>query len=178
MDPYAGSCTTLLASAMIAPDSETVGIEIAHNGLVNREHIAQDFTTRNLKLPNQIICGDSTDLEVRETAKAAVNDEPFNVIIADPPYGIRESMNYNEHSPLEELFTSIAIDRSVTNRERLLKRGGRLVAFVPVTDEQSLEEMLPSQDLVEKAGLKFEVSREQPLNEKLSRWLVCYICIK
>ena len=48
------------------------------------------------------------------------------------------------------------------------------VAFVPVTDEQTLEEMLPSQDLIDKAGLRFEVSREQPLNDKLSRWLVCY----
>ena len=178
MDPYAGSCTTLLAAAMIAPDCETVGIEIAHSGLVNREHIVQDFTTRDLRLPNEIICGDSTDVAVRETAKAAVNDEPFDVIIADPPYGIRESINYNDNSPLEELFTSIAIDRTVTDRERLIKRGGRLVAFVPVTDEQTLEEMLPSQDLIEKAGLEFEVSREQPLNDKLSRWLVCYVCVK
>jgi tRNA G10 N-methylase Trm11 len=178
LDPYAGSCTTLLAAAMIAPDCETVGIEIAHDGLVNREHIAQDFTSRNLKLPNQLIYGDSTDVAVRETAKAAVNGEPFDVIIADPPYGIRESVSYNEHSPLEELFASIAIDSNVTDRKRLIKRGGRLVAFVPVTDEQELEEMLPSQDLIEKAGLKFEVSREQPLNDKLSRWLVCYVCIK
>lgn len=178
MDPYAGSCTTLLAAAMIAPNSETVGIEIAHNGLVNREHIAEDFTTRKLKLPNQIICGDSTDVAVRETAKAAVEDKPFDVIIADPPYGIRESMNYNDNSPLEELFTSIAIDRAVTDRERLIRRGGRLVAFVPVTDEQTLEEMLPSQDLIDKAGLRFEVLREQPLNDKLSRWLVCYTSVE
>ena len=178
LDPYAGSCTTLLAAAMIAPNCETVGIEIAHNGLVNREHIVQDFTSRDLKLPNEIICGDSTEMTVRESAKAAVNDEPFDVIIADPPYGIRESVGYNENSPLEELFTSIAIDSNVTDRKRLLKFGGRLVAFVPVTDEQNLEEMLPSQDLTEKAGLKFEVSREQPLNDKLSRWLVCYLCVK
>ena len=163
---------------MIAPDSETVGIEIAHNGLVNREHIKRDFTSRNLKLPNQVICGDSTDVAVREAAKAAVNDESFDIIIADPPYGIRETVSYNENSPLEELFTSIAIDSNVTDRKRLLKLGGRLVAFVPVTDEQGLAEMLPSDDLTEKAGLKFEVSREQPLNDKLSRWLVCYVSVK
>ena len=100
------------------------------------------------------------------------------MIIADPPYGIRESMNYNDNSPLEELFTSIAIDRAVTDRERLIRRGGRLVAFVPVTDEQTLEEMLPSQDLIDKAGLRFEVLREQPLNDKLSRWLVCYTSVE
>mmetsp|Transcript_8633 Transcript_8633/g.18651 ORF Transcript_8633/g.18651 Transcript_8633/m.18651 type:complete len:537 (+) Transcript_8633:139-1749(+) len=178
LDPYAGSCTTLLAAAMIAPDSETVGIEIAHNGLVNREHIVEDFTSRNLKLPNQIIHGDSTDVSIRETAKEAVNDEPFDAIIADPPYGIRESIGYNENSPLEELFTSIAIDSNTTDRKRLLKVGGRLIAFVPVTDEQTLSEMLPNQDLTGKAGLEFEVCREQPLNDKLSRWLVSFVSIK
>lgn len=36
LDPYAGSCTTLLAAAMIAPRSKNVGIEIAHSGLVNQ----------------------------------------------------------------------------------------------------------------------------------------------
>ena len=178
LDPYAGSCTTLLAAAMIAPDCETVGIEIAHNGLVNRDDIIKDFTTRSLKEPNRIICGDSTDVAVRETAKTAVNDEPFDVIVADPPYGIRESVNYNEHSPLEELFGSVAADNNAADRKRLIRVGGRLVAFVPVTDEQSLEDMLPSHDLIEKAGLQFEVAREQPLNDKLSRWLVCYNCIK
>eukprot|EP00535_Pseudo-nitzschia_heimii_P006431 CAMPEP_0197189402 /NCGR_PEP_ID=MMETSP1423-20130617/19707_1 /TAXON_ID=476441 /ORGANISM="Pseudo-nitzschia heimii, Strain UNC1101" /LENGTH=448 /DNA_ID=CAMNT_0042641505 /DNA_START=336 /DNA_END=1678 /DNA_ORIENTATION=- len=152
LDPYAGSCTTLLAAAMIAPNCETVGIEIAHNGLVNRDHIVEDFTTRSLKEPNRIIYGDSTDFIVRETAKSSINNEPFDVIIADPPYGIRESVNYNEHSPLEELFGSIATDNNAADRKRLIKHGGRLVAFVPVTDEQTLEEMLPSHDLIEKAG--------------------------
>eukprot|EP00536_Pseudo-nitzschia_multiseries_P000149 jgi/Psemu1/293935/fgenesh1_pm.3_\ len=178
LDPYAGSCTTLLAAAMIAPDAQTVGIEIAHNGLVNREHIAEDFATRNLTLPKQIIHGDSTDATVRETAREAVGNEPFDAIIADPPYGIRESVGYNDNSPLEELFASIAIDSNATDRERLLRVGGRLIAFVPVTDEQTLTEMLPSQDLAEKAGLKFEVCREQPLNDKLSRWLVSYVSVK
>ena len=156
---------------------ETVGIEIAHNGLVNREDIAKDFSSRNLRLPNQIINGDSTDVEVREIAKLAVNGS-FDAIIADPPYGIRESTSYNELSPLEELFTSIISDANDADRQRLIKRGGKLVAFVPVTDEQNLEEMLPSEDLTDKAGLEFELSREQPLNEKLSRWLVSYICVK
>ena len=54
---------------MIAPDSETVGIDIAHNGLVNRTHINRDFTTRNLKIPNQLIVGDSADFVVQNAAK-------------------------------------------------------------------------------------------------------------
>jgi tRNA G10 N-methylase Trm11 len=177
LDPYAGSCATLLAAAMIAPQSQTVGIEIAHNGLVNRADILKDFISRDLTPPNELICGDSTDSSIRAKAKAAIGGhQPFDAIIADPPYGIRESKNYNENSPLEELFTSIAVDRD--NADRLLKVGGRLVAFVPVTDEQTLNEMLPNKGLTEKAGLQFELSREQPLNEKLSRYLVSYICIQ
>ena len=171
---YAGSCATLLAAAMIAPDCESVGVEIAHNGYVNRTNIILDFTSRSLKEPKELILGDSTDLVVREAAKAAVNNESFDIIIADPPYGIRESVGYNEKSPLEEMFAAIAFDRS---DKRLLKLGGRLVAFVPVTDEQVFTEMLPSQELTEKAGLKFEDSREQPLNTKLSRWLVSYVSV-
>jgi len=73
---------------------------------------------------------------------------------------------------------SITIDKNVTDSQRLIKWGGRLAAFIPVTDEQVLEEMLPSQGLIEKAGFEFESSREQPLNDKLSRWLVCYVAIK
>ena len=174
LDMYAGSCATLLAAAMIAPDCESVGVEIAHNGYVNRTNIILDFTSRSLKEPKELILGDSTDLVVREAAKAAVNNESFDIIIADPPYGIRESVGYNENSPLEEMFAAIAFDRS---DKRLLKLGGRLVAFVPVTDEQVFTEMLPSQELTEKAGLKFEDSREQPLNTKLSRWLVSYVSV-
>ncbi|OEU15442.1 hypothetical protein FRACYDRAFT_226162 [Fragilariopsis cylindrus CCMP1102] len=174
LDMYAGSCATLLAAAMIAPDCESVGVEIAHNGYVNRTNIILDFISRSLKEPKELILGDSTDLVVREAAKAAVNNESFDIIIADPPYGIRESVGYNENSPLEEMFAAIAFDRS---DKRLLKLGGRLVAFVPVTDEQVFTEMLPSQELTEKAGLKFEDSREQPLNTKLSRWLVSYVSV-
>jgi tRNA G10 N-methylase Trm11 len=107
-------------------------------------------------------------------AKAAIRNRPFDAIIADPPYGIRESLSYNDKSPLEELFGSSAKDRQAD--ERLLRKGGRLVAFVAVTDEETLEEMLPSEDLAREAGLAFEVSREQPLNDKLSRWLVSYVC--
>jgi len=182
LDPYAGSCATLLAAAMIAPSAETVGIEIAHNGLVNRDDIIQDFRSRSLK-PPKLICGDSTKLCIREEATKSVGGVPFDACVADPPYGIRESTNYNENSPLEELFTSIAFDREASlanpsNHSRLLRLGGRLVAFVPVTDQQTLSEMLPNQDLKERAGLQFEVSREQPLNEKLSRWLVSYLSVR
>lgn len=163
---------------MIAPNCQTVGIDIASNQYVNRDDIGKDFTTRGLNLPRALLQGDSADPEIRQKAKESVGgvDVVFDAIVADPPYGIRESTGYNEKSPMEELFTAIANDRE--EGHRLLKPGGRLVTFVPVTDEQSLEEMLPSQELTEESGLVFEVSREQPLNDKLSRWLVSFVCVR
>jgi tRNA G10 N-methylase Trm11 len=161
---------------MIAPGCQTVGIEIAHNGLVNRDDILKDFSSRNLRLPRKLIRGDSTHASMRAQARAAVGGLPFDAIVCDPPYGIRESSSYNEKSPLEELFVCIQQDRAL--QQRLLRVGGRLVAFVPVTDEQTLWQRLPSKEISDVAGLEFEVSREQPLNEKLSRWLVSYVCVR
>lgn len=182
LDPYAGSCSTLLAATIIAPSAESVGIEIAHDGFVNREHIYSDFTSRKLKIPNKLIHGDSTDPVVRKDALSAIDNNPFDVIIADPPYGIRESVSSIGKSPLEELFMAVASDRSddkdlTSCNKRLLKLGGRLVAFVPVTDEQTLTEMLPSDEMTKEAGLELELWKEQILNQKLSRWLVSYISI-
>jgi hypothetical protein len=166
----------LLAAAMIVPDAQTVGIEIAHNGLVNRDDILKDFSIRSLTPPRKLICGDSTHASIRQQARAAVGGQPFDAIISDPPYGIRESSSYNEKSPLEGLFACIKQDHDL--QQRLLRVGGRLVAFVPVTDEQTLWQMLPTKETSDLAGLEFEVSREQPLNDKLSRWLVSYICVR
>ena len=88
LDPFAGSCTTLLAASLLAPKSIlSVGIEIAHNGQVNREHIIKDFQLRNLIEPAKIIRGDSMDLQVRRDALAAVGNKPFDCIVTDPPYG-------------------------------------------------------------------------------------------
>jgi tRNA G10 N-methylase Trm11 len=176
LDPYAGSCATLLAAAMIAPESETVGIEIANDWMVNRDDIRKDFATRQLSQPKALLEGDCVDPDMRRQARDVVGSQPFDVIVADPPYGIRESTGFNENSPMEELFACIANDRD--EGKRLLKKGGRLVAFVPVTDEETLREMLPESELTERAGLKFEVCREQPLNEKLSRWLVSFVCTR
>ena len=71
---------------MIEPSIKAVGVEIAHNGQVNRDDIISDFTSRNLTLPAAIIRGDSMAEDVRKEAKRAVGDEPFDAIITDPPY--------------------------------------------------------------------------------------------
>lgn len=176
LDPYGGSCATLLAAAMIAPSCKSVAIEIAHNGLVNRNDILEDFTTRGLTPPLALLHGDSTDSKVRSEARQAIGNEPFDMIITDPPYGIRESKNYNDEPPLVELFRSISVDRDAGTP--LLKVGGRLVSFVPCQQDEEIDECIPTEEQTVEAGLKLEGMREQPLNDKLSRWLVSYRCTR
>jgi tRNA G10 N-methylase Trm11 len=176
LDPYAGSCATLLAAAMIAGTCRTVGIEIAHDGLVNRNDIQKDFETRGLVAPLALLQGDSTESTLRDKARKAIGDESFDLIITDPPYGIRESKGYNELPPLVELFSSLADDREAG--KPLLKVGGRLVAFVPCHEDEELMDCLPTETMTLLAGLSLDVMREQPLNDKLSRWLVAYSCIR
>lgn len=174
LDPYGGSCATLLAAAMISPTCRSVAIEIAHNGLVNRDNIQRDFETRGLTPPLALLQGDSTNVTVRNEARSAIGGEPFDMIVTDPPYGIRESKNYNAEPPLVELFQSIAMDRE--DNRPLLKVGGHLVAFVPCQEDEEITDCLPSEEQTLEAGLQLQGMREQPLNDKLSRWLVSYRC--
>jgi 16S rRNA G966 N2-methylase RsmD len=209
LDPFAGSCSILMAAAMIHGSCRTVGIEIAHNGLVNRADIRRDFVTRNLTLPCDLVHGDCTDVRVRRRAKRALllptphdddhhdkqhqhsddddddhddNDvstlPSFDYIITDPPYGIRESTNYNSKTPMQELFQAIANDRHDQRHGEtpLLKPGGKLVCFVPVNTGEDLFSVLPSQAEQDRAGLVLQkdIMQEQPLNENLSRWLLCF----
>ena len=177
LDPYSGSCAILLAAAMISPSCQTVGIDLAHDGLINREHIFEDFSTRDLTPPKAVFQGDFTFVKYRDKARAAVGGAAFDHIITDPPYGIRERKAANAPSPLEELFQAIQEDRS--RGTPLLKKGGKLVCFVPCwVEDEELAEVLPTPKQTEAAGMKFLLSREQPLNSKLSRWLVSYQCIK
>jgi tRNA G10 N-methylase Trm11 len=175
LDPFAGSCAILLAASMMEPTVQSVGVEIAHNGQVNRGDIIRDFEMRNLTLPAEIIKGDSMMERVRLHAKAAVGNQPFDAIITDPPYGIREKIGYCELPPLVNLVRCIAKDRKDSNR--LLRVGGRLVAFVPnaVGDDITLD--MPSDADLLDAGLVYRQMHEQPLNDSLSRWLVEYECI-
>ena len=175
LDPFAGSCGILLATSMIEPSVQTVGIEIAHNGAVNRDNIMKDFSSRNLTPPAAIIKGDAMDNSVRDKARAAVENEPFDVIITDPPYNIREKILSCPDSPLINLVKCIASDRK--KEQRLLALGGRLVVFVPNMDGDDIAEVMPNENALKDAGLKFVNMVEQPLNDSLRRWLVEYKCI-
>ena len=172
LDLYCGSGTLLLAASWLAPGCRTYGIEIAHNGLVNRDDIVRDFETRGLMPPELLLKGDSTDPEVRALVRG---DEPFDAIVTDPPYGIRES-NAALLDPLEDIMEGLIHDRGAGRP--LLKVGGRLVCFVPCTDEQNIQEIIPPASRHRQAGLDFEWMREQPLNERLSRWMIVYKCVE
>ena len=177
LDTYAGSCATLLAAASVAPNCSTVGIEIALKKFVKKEDIIEDFASRNLKVPKAIIRGDSMDRDIRDRARKAIGDKPFDCIVTDPPYGVREKAEDNSLPPLVQLFEAIVEDREAG--APLLKVGGRLTAFVPVTPGlQSVTDGLPDKDLVDRAGMELTDTIEQPLNNQLSRWLVAYTCVR
>ena len=111
--------------------------------------------------------------------------DSFDTIITDPPYGIREAMSSEEdnalesveyESPLTKLFYAMGKDR--TNGTPLLKSGGRLVAFIPVREGETLEDCMPDLKAREAAGLVMEgEGKEQVLSDILSRWLVSFVCV-
>lgn len=189
LDPFAGSCTTLLASTMMAKNVKTVGVEIAPDDAVNRENIIKDFESRGLALPQLLIQGDITNERIRDEARDAIRKDGgindiedlgiFDAIIADPPYGIRETMNDSNTNldddipPLVRFIECMAEDR--LNSKPLLRKGGRLVAFVPTFVREDINDGLPQSDLLKRAGLEFVGMTEQPMSH-LSRWLVVYRC--
>jgi hypothetical protein len=178
-----------------------VAIEISHDGHVNRTNIIRDFDARSLPPPIGIIHGDCLSAQVRQQARLAIGNKPFDIIISDPPYGIREAMSSTLSSlssssdlpsidifapppppppPLTQLFYAMGDDRRNTETSPLLKVGGRLVAFIPVrTKEESLEDCLPELKAREDAGLVMEFEgKEQVLSNVLSRYLVSFVCVK
>lgn len=68
----------------------------------------------------------------------------------DPPYGIREKKESCDDPPLVQLVKCIAKDR--VNDKRLLKIGGRLVAFVPNVKGEDVMLGMPSNDELIEAG--------------------------
>jgi len=115
----------------------------------------------------------------------------FDAIITDPPYGIREKL---ESDPLIDLIHVIIKDSQDGQQPLLDPSNGVLVAFIPVTTcsnnnnenedngckggekmkQESIHEKLPPNSLLERAGLKFVIAREQVLSSILSRWIVMF----
>ena len=106
----------------------------------------------------------------------SIPDGSIDAIITDPPYGIREKSGFCVGSPLINLVKCISEDRANGDENRLLKIGGRLVAFVPNQEGDDITADMPSEKDLASAGLAFVQMLEQPLNDSLSRWLVEYKC--
>lgn len=179
LDPYCGSCSTLLASATMAPRCRTVGIELSES--VDLEAARTDFEIRSLAEPQALLRGDSRDASVRREARRSVGGGPFDAILADPPYGVRESLGTsdaendetNATAPMEDLVRALIQDREA-GEPTLKEDGGRLVVFVPFSEGKTLESELPASDLLEKAELKMLDAKEQYLNSAISRWMVVF----
>lgn len=175
LDPFAGSCSTLLAAAMLEPSCQSVAIDIAHNGLVNRDSIRKDFLTRHLTEPLALLHGDYRDDHVREKARMSVPGSQFDYIITDPPYGIRESRKST--IPIDDLLMCLRTDR--ISGKPLLRQGGKIVCFLPCELGQNVvHDVLPTETLLKEAGLRFELCCEQRLRSTLSRWLVSFVCVE
>ena len=180
LDPFAGSCATLLAAALNEPSVRTVGIEIAPDKLISRSDIREDFKTRGLTEPIALLEGDVFDVETRDKAKEAIGtDEGFDVIITDPPYGIREAtlsggVGQDSKTVLNDLVDTIIEDRK-RGRPLLKAAGGKLVVFQPCPRGLDIQDLLPSPERLCLAGLQLQEKREQKLRDGLSRWVVSFI---
>eukprot|EP00957_Ditylum_brightwellii_P211426 15366154-Ditylum_brightwellii.AAC.1 len=185
LDPYAGSCSLLLASSLIESETTTVGIEIANENGINRTNIMTDFYSRDLTPPKSLLCGDFRNETIRDMARESIGNVPFDVILTDPPYGIREKQEWTLSSsnypwslchtnPLLDIVKIVAMDLERGKPLICLNGGGRLVVFVPCTSQQSIYDLLPAREQLSDAMLSLEVMVEQRLNDSLSRWLVVF----
>ena len=120
------------------------------------------------------------DLETREQSKRAIGtDKGFDVIVTDPPYGIREAtlsggVGQDSKTVLSDLVDTIIEDRK-RGRPLLKAAGGKLVVFQPCPRGLDIQDLLPSPERLCLAGLQLQEKREQKLRDGLSRWVVSFI---
>ena len=145
---------------------------------MDRKDVVRDFTTRGLVPPVGLVTGDCTVKGVRGEARGLVGAVGgFDVIVADPPYGIRERCGGGEGGGAELPALVRFVVCMVEDRRRgypLLKRGGRLVAFVPTATGEDVRDGVPDDVMLASAGLRLVEMVEQPLSDVLSRWLVVF----
>jgi len=176
LDPFAGSCSTLLAAASIESSCNVVGVE--RSIYVDFSRVHDDFSSRGLPKLCGLIRGDSSKREIREEARNCVSNNTFDLIVCDPPYGLREKLNQEKDpAPIVELLRWIKDDRD--NGTPLLKVGGRIVAFCPTLESnESTIDGMPDDEQMSEAGVRMVTKMKQPMNEALSRWLIVLECIE
>jgi tRNA G10 N-methylase Trm11 len=124
--------------------------------------------------PVALLHGDCTDPSIRQAALTAIGGGPFDCILTDPPYGIRESLL--EKRPIDDLLDMIRDDRDAGRP--LLRQDGRLVVYLPQSNDEPLwTHVLPTAAKMEEAGLRLELTRKQYLSDVLNRWLVSFVCV-
>jgi tRNA (guanine10-N2)-methyltransferase len=158
LDPFAGSGGLLLAAAEMGA-GVTVGVDV--NATIDFRRVAANFQEQGLAPPVRYLSGDA--------ASAAVQAElgelgPFDIICADPPYGLREKgAGGAEGAAHEAVQTLMELASSA-----LLRVGGRVVFFVPAHPScPDIRPWLPTHPC-----LAMRDAERQPLNANLDRWLV------
>lgn len=158
LDPFAGSAGLLLAAAEMGA-GRTVGVDV--NATIDLSRVAANFADQGLPPPASYLFGDAGSPEVR-TELAALG--PFDVILADPPYGKRERGAVRAEGAAQEAVLCL----TELAASSLLKVGGRAVYFVPAHPScPDIRPLLPTHPC-----LALREAARQPLNANLDRWLV------
>lgn len=161
LDPMAGGGGLLLAAAQLGAGL-TVGVDV--NSSIDVSRVEGNFHDLGLTPPADFIFGDVGDPTVQDQLYPW---GPFDVLVADPPYGKRERGPVRAEGAIQEAVYTLC-DLAANNK--LLRVGGRLVYFLPMDPcwaSRDVVPLLPSHPCL----TLMDVSR-QPLNTRLDRYLI------
>ena len=161
LDPMAGGGGLLLAAAQLGAGL-TVGVDV--NSSIDVSRVESNFHDLGLTPPADFIFGDVGDPNVQERLYPW---GPFDVLVADPPYGKRERGPVRAEGAIQEAVYTL-YDLAANNK--LLRVGGRLVYFLPMDPcwaSRDVVPLLPSHPCL----TLMDISR-QPLNTRLDRYLI------
>lgn len=126
LDPFCGTCSTLLSCAALG--AATVGVEVdtrvLHGFVDGRPGIARNFAEAGLDPPERLVHADMAQLDRRLLPEARYY--AFDALVTDPPYGLMEGLG-DFYLPLSRRLTALL--RLACARLRV---GGRLVFLLPV----------------------------------------------
>lgn len=196
-DPFVGTGSIILACSHFGGFSG--GNDIDYNIIYGRgkssragnknfrakdEIISTNYENYGIrKMYWDIIAGDATKIPFRVT-------EIFDVIITDPPYGIREGGRklgskkdttwvipediHDEHIPAKKMHTlSNVIMDLLDFAFKYLVYGGRLVYWLPIYKPRYSDEVVPKHP-----GLQLRANSEQGLSKTVSRRLITMVKVK
>ena len=199
-DPYCGTAGTLVAAGAFG--AFVLGCDLSAPAIRGRlrtrsvksarkqpadSGIVQTFVEYGLPPPIDRIHGDSgAHLRFLRSPRGGGGEALFDVILTDPPYGIRERPSEVDDAalltramPAEHLVDHVprcalaALEQILSDLFSLaaatLRVGGRLVFLLPCT-EPFAASLLPPHE-----GLQLESACEQPMAARWSRWCVVMV---